>query len=97
MYLALVSSNLLPNFVRYTKQGAESSLMKNILLTVGLILGSAIINLIIAQPPPPTPFVLPIDQGLSLILAMGAGYGAKHLYDSYKLRKTNKKTDDSNN
>jgi hypothetical protein len=70
--------------------------MKNIFLTLGFILGSAVINLIIAQPPPPTPFVLPIDQGLSLILAMGAGYGAKHLYNNFKYRKNTKKAEESN-
>ena len=68
--------------------------MKNIFLTFGLLLGSAWINLIIAQPPPPTPFIIPIDQGLSLILAMGAGYGAKHLYDNYKVKKSSKKSEE---
>jgi len=68
--------------------------MKNLFLTIAVLLGSSVMNSIMAQVPPPTPFILPIDHGLSLILAMGAGYGAKHLYDSYKVRKASKKSED---
>jgi hypothetical protein len=35
---------------------------------------------IIAQPPPPDPEEIPIDSGLSVLLAAGIAYAAKKLY-----------------
>ena len=40
---------------------------------------------IIAQPPPlPTPEAIPIDGGLSFLLAAGMAYGAKKLHKGKK-------------
>jgi hypothetical protein len=43
----------------------------------------------LAQPPPPpaTPAAVPIDGGLSLLLAAGAGLGAKKAWDARKAAK----------
>lgn len=42
----------------------------------------------LAQPPPPAnPAAVPIDGGLSLLLAAGAGLGAKKAYDARKKSK----------
>jgi hypothetical protein len=61
--------------------------MKFIVGTILLILVSSLLNVIIAQvPPPPAPDIVPIDGGISLLLAMGAGYGAKSIYNSRKLK-----------
>lgn len=55
--------------------------MKALFLTLGIIFMSALASMIIAQvPPPPQPDIVPIDGGLSLIIAMGAGYGARSIY-----------------
>jgi hypothetical protein len=41
-----------------------------------------------AQPPPPAnPAAVPIDGGLSLLLAAGAGLGAKKAWDARKAAK----------
>lgn len=71
--------------------------MKHIklILTVALVfIGSQI--LLSAPPPPPAgspgcwpPPCVPIDGGVSLLIAAGAAYGAKKLVDSRK--KTNSK------
>lgn len=35
----------------------------------------------LAQPPPPPDPTIPIDGGISLLLAAGIGYGAKKIYE----------------
>jgi len=59
---------------------------KNLLLTAGILFLSSIGNFIFAAlpPPPPNPFVLPIDGGASLLIAACASYGAKKIYDARK-------------
>jgi peptidoglycan/LPS O-acetylase OafA/YrhL len=37
-----------------------------------------------APPPPPPPAAVPIDGGLSLLLAAGLGFGAKKAWDARK-------------
>ncbi|MBX7201851.1 MAG: hypothetical protein IT240_03860 [Bacteroidia bacterium] len=71
--------------------------MKNLSLTLSLILFASASSHLFAGVPPPTPFILPIDQGLLLVVAMGAGYGAKHLYDNYKVRKADKEKEEDKN
>ncbi len=41
----------------------------------------------LAPPPMPGPPVIPIDGGISILLAAGAAYGSKKIYDSMKKRK----------
>ncbi|OQX97267.1 MAG: hypothetical protein B6I20_13005 [Bacteroidetes bacterium 4572_117] len=48
------------------------------------VLAPVFVQTTIAQPPPPTPEAIPIDGGLSLLLAAGVGYAAKKLYSSKK-------------
>lgn len=60
---------------------------KNLLLTTGLFLASAITSVIMATPVPPGPTVVPIDGGVSLLVAACAGYGAKKIYDARKEKK----------
>jgi len=58
------------------------------LLLVLTLLGVA--NLSTAQPPaPPQPAAVPIDGGLSLLLAAGAGLGAKKAWDARKVAPKN--------
>jgi hypothetical protein len=59
-------------------------MLKNITLTSALLLASAVVNSIMATPLPPGPSIIPIDGGISLLLAACAGYGAKKIYDSRK-------------
>jgi hypothetical protein len=59
-------------------------MLKNITLTTALLLASAAVNSIMATPVPPGPTIIPIDGGISLLLAACAGYGAKKIYDSRK-------------
>jgi hypothetical protein len=52
---------------------------QKIILTLSLFF---IIGIALAQPPIPPPTTqVPIDGGLSLLLAAGAAYGAKKVYD----------------
>jgi hypothetical protein len=59
-------------------------MLKNLSLTVGVIFASGAINAIMATPLPPGPSVIPIDGGVSLLVAACAGYGAKKIYDARK-------------
>lgn len=54
--------------------------MRKFIFTFGFIFIALIAH---AQPNPPTDGV-PIDGGLSILLAAGVGYGAKKMYDSQK-------------
>jgi hypothetical protein len=63
---------------------------KRILLTFIVIAVSACFNAVLATPPPPDPQLIPIDGGVSLLVAVCAGYGAKKLYDSRKQTKAPK-------
>lgn len=62
--------------------------MKNTLfLTLLLTFAGLVISQVaLAQPPPPpvNPAAVPIDGGLSLLLAAGAGLGAKKAWDLHK-------------
>lgn len=62
-------------------------MLKNIFFAIGIFLASGLINTIMATPLPPGPSVVPIDGGVSLLVAACAGYGAKKIYDSRKEKK----------
>lgn len=52
-----------------------------------LVTTVACINVVLAQgppPPPPPPSQIPIDGGVSLLVAAGVAYGAKKVYDNKK-------------
>lgn len=59
---------------------------KNVLLTSGILFITGIFSVISATPIPPDPNVIPIDGGLSLLLAACAGYGVKKIYDVKRLK-----------
>ena len=62
---------------------------KSFLLTAGFLLTYAVCNLIIAQiPNPPGPAIVPLDGGLSLLVAACAGFGAKKIYNVKMLKST---------
>ncbi len=44
------------------------------------VLSPLFVQTIVAQPPPPPPVDIPIDGGLSFLLAAGVAYAAKRLY-----------------
>ena len=59
-----------------------NKLIKICLATAALVVFS---QLAFAQPPPPAnPAAVPIDGGLSILLAAGAGLGAKKAWDLRK-------------
>jgi hypothetical protein len=62
---------------------------KQIIITAALVLISGCFTALLAQapPPPPPPAAVPIDGGLSLLLAAGAGLGAKKAWDARKAAK----------
>jgi hypothetical protein len=62
-------------------------MLKNIFFATGIFLASGMVNAIMATPTPPGPTVVPIDGGVSLLLAACAGYGAKKIYDTRKEKK----------
>jgi hypothetical protein len=62
-------------------------MLKNLFLSAGVFLASGMINAIMATPLPPGPTIVPIDGGVSLLVAACAGYGAKKIYDSRKEKK----------
>ena len=60
---------------------------KNILLTTAVMFATAISSALMATPVPPNPTVIPIDGGVSLLIAACAGYGVKKIYDVKKTKK----------
>ena len=58
-------------------------LLRLCLLTSGMISRVAVL----AQQNPPNPGGVPIDGGLSFLLAAGVGYGAKKAYDARKAKR----------
>jgi len=70
--------------------------IKIVLLTVFLITFTVALNSLMAQPmpggdpsggggnPPPVGGFAPIGSGLVILLALGAGYGSKKVYDARK-------------
>jgi hypothetical protein len=71
--------------------------MKNsrkLFLTIVFLFSSIFMLNVLADgnpPPPPDSHGAPIDGGLSILLAMGAGYGA---YKRYKIKKIEKNGDE---
>ena len=63
---------------------------KNILLTAGVLFATALTTALMATPNPPGPQIVPIDGGLSLLIAACAGVGAKKIYDVRKEKKASK-------
>ena len=62
----------------------------NKILRISLAIAALVVmsQVAMAQTPPPTnPAAVPIDGGLSLLLAAGAGLGAKKAWDARKAAK----------
>jgi len=59
----------------------------NILLTLSLVFLGSFVSVLLATPVPPGPEIIPVDGGLSLLVAACAGVGAKKLYDYRKSKK----------
>jgi hypothetical protein len=58
---------------------------KAVLISINLLLVLILPNLLMAQgPPDPNDALVPIDGGLSLLLAAAVGYGSKKMYDKRK-------------
>ncbi len=56
-----------------------------VLISLGLFISEEIFAQGPPPPPPPPPnTALPIDGGISLLIAAGVGYGAKKIYDHNK-------------
>ncbi len=65
----------------------KSKILRSILVVTLVLLGKGLI----AQPPPPDDHgedgdqqPAPIGSGIAILLALGAGYGAKKVYDARK-------------
>ena len=58
---------------------------KPVLISIILLLVLIVPNLLMAQgPPDPSDAFVPIDGGLSLLVAAALGYGSKKMYDKRK-------------
>lgn len=58
---------------------------KPVLISIILLLVLIVPNLLMAQgPPDPSDAFVPIDGGLSLLVAAALGYGSKKMYDKIK-------------
>lgn len=70
-------------------------MFQRLLFTTLLIVAAGFTNLALAQfvPNPPNPNAIPIDGGLSLLLAVCVGYGAKKIHDT---RKSKSQTEEKN-
>jgi len=55
-----------------------------LLIVLGLSISPFFMKSAIAQPPPPKPKDIPIDGGLSLLVAAGVAYGVRKIYKSQK-------------
>jgi len=64
---------------------------KSIILTLGAVLISSAFSQLLATPFPPDPSLIPIDGGVSLLVAVCVGYGVKKIYDSRKDSNTQSK------
>ena len=82
-YISLSKRELILNLIPLTMN-------KNILLTAGVLFATALSSVLMATPNPPGPSIIPIDSGLSLLVAACAGYGAKKIYDARKQKKASK-------
>lgn len=65
--------------------------MKKLALILLLILGPIAIDKVFCQPPPPggppcwpPPCSIPLDGGVSFLIAAGIAYGGKKIYDNSK-------------
>jgi hypothetical protein len=68
-----------------SEQALKSHQMnKSTFLTIGIILVSSAFSALLATPLPPDPSLIPIDGGVSLLVAVCVGYGVKKIYDSRK-------------
>jgi hypothetical protein len=63
------------------------TMKNNILLATGILFLSGITSVLMATPVPPGPSIIPVDGGLSLLVAACVGIGAKKLYDIRKSKK----------
>lgn len=55
-----------------------------LLLLLVFILAPFFLNTALGQPPPPPPKPIPLDGGLTLLIAAGIAYGAKKLHSAQK-------------
>lgn len=62
----------------------------NILLAAGILFLTGASSVLMATPLPPGPQIIPVDGGLSLLVAACAGVGAKKIYDYRKSKKAEK-------
>jgi len=60
---------------------------KSTLLILAIIVLSGTFSLIMATPPPTDPLILPIDGGLSLLIAICSGYGIRKIYKNNQIEK----------
>ena len=69
--------------MKTTKNNTMNKILRISLAIAALVVMSQVA---MAQPPPPpsNPAAVPIDGGLSLLLAAGAGLGIKKAYDARK-------------
>lgn len=56
-----------------------------------LMLAPCVVENVLAQAPPSDPEPIPIDGGLSVLIAAGVAYGAKRLYKKNKVEETENK------
>lgn len=57
---------------------------KSVLISIILLVVMSMPSLLMAQPADPNDVLVPIDGGLSLLLAVGIGYGAKKAINARK-------------
>lgn len=66
----------------------KTNIAMNKIIRISLAIAALVVmsQVALAQPPPPpsNPAAVPIDGGLSLLLAAGAGLGIKKAYDARK-------------
>lgn len=72
--------------------------MKKIVLSLFFVLGLALVGVCQTDPPPfnsgdPTP--VPVDGGVSLLLAAGAAYGIKKVRDNKKAKADNTNSEEN--
>ncbi len=58
--------------------------MKKIFLFALFLAAPFFINFVFSQPPPPPPQDIPLDGGLTLLVAAGLVYGARQLHKQQK-------------
>lgn len=81
----VLSYNLLIHLKVSYLQSTERKMKKSILLSFAIIVFTGMLSLLNATPPPLDPVVLPIDGGLSVLIAICSGYGIRKIYKYNKV------------